>query len=216
MTNKNILILNISQNKDVVMTKTLIREGYQVSSVNSLAAAVKNTNLSACDLVITRADEPELLNLQLGQFPPEIGVLLICPKESIEKAIECAGIGIRSFLVEPYSAAKFKETVRQAINKNQMIAEGLRNKVLVTLEQANHLYANELEASKIFDVVVEMSFSVTQSDLVSIMIKDEDSGVFELKAVRGEISPALERISREAMVNGAQIIVDETTDGYVA
>jgi len=214
MITKNIIVLDITTAKEPFNAKPLLREGYNVTlarDVNETSQALSN---QTCDLIIARADAPELLNLHLAHFPAGTAAVVVCSRECVGKAIECAGTGIISFLIEPYTPAKLKATVQMAINRSEMIVEGVRNRVLATIEQANHLMANELESSRIFDVVTEMSRSVTGSDYVNLIIKDEITGNYELKAVRGASTPACERVCREAMINALPLMVDAANTEY--
>ena len=84
MTGQKLIILETDENKKLNV-QSLIKEGYQTHVVNKIDGAIKATKEQSYDLFILRHEEPELLNMLMANFPPELGKLVICPKNTLAK-----------------------------------------------------------------------------------------------------------------------------------
>ncbi|MDD5288133.1 MAG: histidine kinase [Dehalococcoidales bacterium] len=211
MLNKKLLILETDKDRKL-NSQALAREGYQITVVRNVTDAISTAASQPFDLLIVRPEQPELLNMLLAHFPPGIGTLIICPENKLKQTVECAGTGISSFLVEPFTINKFKEAIVTTINKTDMIEEGLRNRVLTSLEQANRLLAGEIEIDRFFNLVAEMSISGTKADYTSVIVKNEATGDYEVKASSGNTNSAYDKICRLAMIKSEPIIIDVATE----
>jgi len=214
MIDGKVLVLEPDTRLRLSRTRALARQGYHVTGVSSIEQAVKEAKQQIYDLLIVRVEEPELLNMLLAQFPTEISVLIVTTKEVVTKTAECAGTGIHSFLVQPFSLNKFKDTVARTIDRSRMLEEGLRSKILTTLEQANRLFASEDEIDQILRLVVEMSATETNADYVSLAVKNEVTGRFMIRAQKGNENRLWKRICHELMQAGEPILIDETSQNH--
>ena len=214
MIDGKVLVLEPNTRLRLSRTRALARQGYHVTGISSVEQAIKEANQQIYDLLIVRVEEPELLNMLLAQFPTEISVLIVTTKEVVAKTAECAGTGIYSFLVQPFSLNKFKDTVARTIDRSRMIEEGLRSKILTTLEQANRLFASEDEIDKILRLVVEMSAAETNADYVSLAVKNEVTGKFMIRAQKGNENRLWKKICHELMQAGEPILIDETSQNH--
>jgi len=209
-----VLILEADERFRSSWTRALSRDGFAVSGASSVREAVKAAKQQAYELLVVRAEEPEPLNMLFKQFFPEMGVLIITTEGAVSRIAECSGAGIHSFLVQPFSLRKFKGAVAQTLDRTRSVEEGLRSKILTTLEQANRLLASEAEASQFFKLIVEMSATGTRADYVSLAVKDEVTGKFVINAEQGEFKPAWETVCQELMEIGEPILVDGTTENH--
>ena len=212
MRSGKVLILESDERLEQSWTSALSQEGYCVSGVSGTEEAIEAAREQAYDLLVIRAEEPELLNMLLAQFPPEMGVLIVAREEAMSSAVECAGMGIYSFLIEPFGLRKFKEKVAQAIDRSRSVENSLRGKMLITLEQANRLLASEAETSQFFELVLEMGANGTKADYSSLAVKDEITGKFVIKAERGDSKASWKKICQEVMEPGEPILIDETME----
>jgi len=214
MRDGQVLVLEPDTRLRLSRTRALARQGYRVTGVSSIEQATKEANQQFYDLLIVRVEEPELLNMLLAQFPAEISVLIVTTKEIVAKAAECAGAGIRSFLVQPFSPNKFKDTVAHTIDSTRMMEEGLRSKILTTLERANRLFTSEDEIDQILRLVVEMSAAETDADYVSLAVKNETTGKFKIRVQKGNENRLWKKICHELMETGETILIDENSQNH--
>lgn len=209
-----ILILEADRRLRLSRASALLREGYYVTSVSSVEKAAKAAKHQSYELLITSVAEPELLNMLLARFPPEMGVLIIATEDTISKTAECSGTGIHAFLIQPFSVNKLKDTLAQTLDRTHAVTEGVRSKILTTLGYANRLLASEAEMDKFFRLVVEISAADTKSDYVSLSIKDEATGKLVIKAQVGDHKPSWKKICQQVTKIGEPILLDETTQNH--
>jgi len=206
-----ILLLESNNQLRLSRTHTLSQDGYYVNGVSTVKEAVKAAQQQSYELLIIRVEEPELMNMLIAQFPPEMSVLIITTEDTINKIAEHLGSGVHSFLFQPFSVTRFKERVAQSINKARMVKEGLRCKILTDLEQANRLLAAEDEIDKCFKLVIKLSAAITNADHVSLLIKDKTTGNVKIMARRGDHKLIWKKISEQVMDIGEPLLLDETT-----
>lgn len=211
MKSGKVLILETNRHLRLARTRALSQEGYYVTSLSSVEKAAKVARRQSYELLVISGEEPELLNMLLARFRPEMSVLIIATEDTITKAAGCSGTGIHSFLIKPFSMNKFKDSVARTIDRARMVKEDLRSKTLTDLEQANRLLASQAEIEQFFRLIVEISASSTKADHVSLATKDEATGKFVVKAQRGDYQPAWQKICQQTIKIGKPTLLDETT-----
>jgi len=211
MKGSEVLILEFDRRLRLSMTRALLRGGYHVKGVSSVERAVQAANRQSYELLIIGVKEPELLNMLLAKFPPALSVLIIATEDMARRVAECSGAGIHSFLIQPFSLDKFRSTVAHTVDRACLVKEGLRDKILASLEHANRLLASETDIDKFFKLVAEISAADTKADYVLLFIKDEATGKFVIKARVGGHKPAWQRICQQVMERGEPILLDGTT-----
>ena len=214
MRSGKVLILESNEHLSSSWTRTLSREGYSVTVSSSVKEAVEEAEQQSYELLVIHAEEPELIDMLLPQFPPEVSILIITTEDAVSGIVEGLGTGIHSFLIQPFSLSKFKKVVAQTMDRTRSVAESLGSKVLTTLEQANHLLDSEVEMDQFFKLIVEMSATGTGADYVSLAIRNEMTGKFVINAEQGKSKPAWASICQELMEIGEPILLDETTQNH--
>ncbi len=214
MRSGKVLILESNEHLRSSWTRTLSREGYSVTVSSSVKEAVEEAEQQSYELLVIHAEEPELMDMLLPQFPPEVSILIITTEDAVSRIVEGLGTGIHSFLIQPFSLSKFKKVVARTMDRTLSVAEGLRSKILTTLEQANHLLDSEVEMDQFFKLIVEMSATGTTADYVSLAIRNEMTGKFVINAEQGKSKPAWASICQELTEIGEPILLDETTQNH--
>ena len=209
-----VLILEADRGLRLSRTRTLSREGYSVTGVSSIKEAAKAAKRQSYELLVVRVEEPELLNMLLARCPPEMSVLIITTEDMVSKTAECSGTGIHSFLIQPFSVNKFKDSIVQTIDRAQSVKEGLRSRILTNLEQTNRLLASQTEMDQFFKLVVEISAASTRAEYVSLVVKDETTGRFMIKAQGGNHKPAWNKVCQQLIKTGQPILLDETIKNH--
>ncbi|MFB0559042.1 MAG: ATP-binding protein [Dehalococcoidales bacterium] len=209
--NGKVLISEANERLCLSRTRTLSQEGYYVTSVSNVKEATEAAKRQSYELLIIRLEEPELLNMLLAQFPPEMSVLIITTKDIISEIAECSGAGIHSFLIQPFSVNRFKDRVAQIIDRAHLVKEGFRSEILTDLEHTNRLLDSQAEIDQFFKLVVEICAASTKADYVSLAIKDEATGKSVIKAQLGDHKPAWGKICQHVMKIQEPVIFDEAT-----
>ena len=194
-----VLVAETDRTSRLSRTRLLKQEGYSVTGAATIEEAAKMAERESYDLLVIEVEEPELLNMLLAQFPADMSVLLIASGDIAARAAECSGAGIHSFLIEPFTAVRFKSAVLQTIDRARLVKESLRNQVLTSLEQANHKLAVENEVGNFFRLIVEIGANSTGADCVSLSTLDEMTGKTEVQVRLGEFKPDWEQLSDRLM-----------------
>lgn len=211
MRSGKVLILESDRDRRLSWTRTLSREGYHVTDASSVEEAVKVANRRAHELLIISMKEPEFLDAILAKFSPGLGVLIISAEEQVNRIVECSGVGIHSFLIQPFSLAKLKTTVAQTIEGAHLVKECFQDKILMNLEHTTRLLLSEADEDKLFKLVADISAARTNADYVSLLIKDNTTGEFVVKARIGDQKPNWEKVCQRVTETGKPILLDETT-----
>jgi signal transduction histidine kinase len=183
--NGRLLIVEEDRRLRLARVRALSRIGYQVDDFATAEQAAEAAKKQSYALSVISVSEPGSLAMLLACFPPETGVLLVTEAEELLKTAECPGIGICSFLVKPFPVRKFVETVVRTVDRAQAVVEGLRSRILDDLERGNRLLPAVPEADQFLRLVVEISAAKTKADYVSLLVKDDRSGEFVVKAEQG-------------------------------
>lgn len=215
MSNGRILIIEAGKELLMARTKTLSRDGYQVTGVTSIEEALKVISEQDYELLILRPQEPELLNLMLVRFPADLAVLVVAPEAEISRAAVSSGTGIRAFLAEPFSANKLRETVVRTINGRRLVAENFRNKALMTLGQASHLLTPGIDIDKFLNIAAEMSAAATSADYVSLITRNEKSPEYRVRARHGEPADVWDSLCSQLAGATEPILIDVGSESHL-
>lgn len=113
--------------------------------------------------------------------------------------------------IQPFSLAKLEATVVQAIEGVHLLKEGSQDKILMNLEHITRLLLSETDEDKLFKLVAEISAARTNADYVSVLIKDNATGEFVVRARIGDQKPNWEKVCQRVTETGKPILLDETT-----
>ena len=192
--------------------RVLSLEGYEITGVSSFEEAVELAKQQPFDLLIVTVEEPEFLKLLLSQLPPDLSVLIIATEDLIAKTVEYSGTGIRSFLIQPFSVNKFKDTVEYTITRASLLKQKLKDNIMVGLGHTSNMLASEEQIDKFLELVVSISASNTKADFVSLSLKDEVTGKFVDKAHFGDYRLIPEDVYQQAIKKrGAPVLFDAST-----
>lgn len=214
MISNKVLLLEVDKRLRLSRARTLSREGYAVTSVSSIDKAIKAVHRQSYELFIVNVEAPELLNLLCAHFPPEISALIVVTKDNVKKTAECSGTGARSFLIQPFGAAEFRDTVAKTISEARLVKEVFRNKILTNMEQTNRSLASSDGVERLFKHVVEVSASGSKADYVSLAVKDEWSGKLVSKEEWGNPEPTWQKIRQQIMNISKPLVIDETVKNH--
>jgi len=223
---EKIIIVDDEQRMCESLTALLTGDGYSVESYREAQGAAEAIRRGKVDLVITDIKMPELSGLDLlrivKEVDEEIPVILMTGYASLDTAIEAVGIGAYDYLMKPIEFTYLEMAVRRALEKRKSALE--RRQLLERLKIATLLQErriNELNAlyeagksigsaanlSELLRQIVTLASSVTEAQVGSIMLFDEDQQTLRIAAAIG-LDPEI--------VDKAQVSVGESIAGYVA
>lgn len=124
---KKILIVDDEINIGLILSKFLIRNGFEVDSVTSGSAAVealaKETyTLVLCDFRLEDTDGREILKKIKGSYP-NTGVIIITGYSDIKLAVELIKMGAYDYITKPLYPDEILSTINKAIETQEALSK---------------------------------------------------------------------------------------------
>lgn len=188
-------VLLIEADPAIQYTKSrlLMKDRYAVTIASNFHEAVQISRNELFDLIILTTDSPELLNMSLSQFPPQVPVLIQADSKIAGDLIQTSDGGIRYYLFSPYSNLKFRKTVKQVINKTLILKESIRKEILTSFGVVKSNLAIESGIDKFLENIAQIAAEGTSSDYVSIILS-ESTDVIPVKSERGNYSSSWDAV----------------------
>lgn len=201
---EKILIIDDESRMCDSLAELLEGSGYRVQTTQSAPSAVELLKQEPFDLVITDIKMPELTGLDIlkvvREIDPETIVILMTGYASLESALEAIKNGAFEYLLKPVEFTQLEISVRRGLEKRE--AAMARKKLLEELKQANCNLNNRLQEinalyeagkslgyttdiSKLLDKIVALAAEVTQAEIGSLMLINEETDILTIKAYRG-------------------------------
>jgi two-component system, NtrC family, nitrogen regulation response regulator NtrX len=90
--------------------------------VEAIEKLSKNYDLVLCDIKMPKADGIEVLNFAREHFP-DTSIVMISGHADLDTAVECMRKGAYDFISKPPDLNRFIQTVRNALDRNQLVAQ---------------------------------------------------------------------------------------------
>jgi len=209
MARERILILETDKDLLTSRTKSLSREGYMVVGVSSVERALEAMSEQSYELLIVRPEAPDLINMLLVRFPADIAVIIIASQSNIGRVAEGSGIGVHSFLIEPFTAHKLHQAVTRSLSGRRAVIDKLRDHALTIFGQARHLPSPNIDLEGYFRIVAEMSAVGTGADCVSLVMKDDLSHQYVTGALYGKAVPGFDELCAQFSGSSEVVLVFE-------
>lgn len=223
---EKILVIDDESRMCDSLAELLGGSGYKVQTTQSAPAAVELLKQEPFDLVITDIKMPELTGLDIlkvvKEIDPETIVILMTGYASLESALEAIKNGAFEYLLKPVEFTQLEISVRRGLEKRE--ASLARKELLDELKRANYNLNNRLqeinalyEAGKslgyttdigtLLDKIVALAAEVTQAEIGSLMLINEETDILTIKAYRG--------LDRE-IADSVSLPLGSSIAGYVA
>ncbi len=223
---EKILVIDDESRMCDSLAELLGGSGYKVQTTQSAPAAVELLKQEPFDLVITDIKMPELTGLDILKVVKEIDsetiVILMTGYASLESALEAIKNGAFEYLLKPVEFTQLEISVRRGLEKRE--ASLARKELLDELKWANYNLNNRLqeinalyEAGKslgyttdigtLLDKIVALAAEVTQAEIGSLMLINEETEILTIKAYRG--------LDRE-IADSVSLPLGSSIAGYVA
>jgi len=166
MRKKNILV--VDNDRDILnsLSQFLSLEGFQVSGVETLKAAVSELQEQTYCLVIADINLPDGNGLELldkvNRDYPETVVIIITGYGTIENAVEAIKRGAYEYLTKPIADDELRLAVERAVKQQSLMSENER--LRLQLEQKYRLenvISQNYKMAKIFELVDAVADSTT-------------------------------------------------------
>ena len=171
-----VLIIDDEENIRSSLRKILIREGYQVVTIESGEAAVSCLLVQAFDLVLIDLKLPgiggiEVLELLQQQFPETVAIILTA-HGSLETAIQALRHGAHDYLLKPCNPLDLLNSVRNGLLERQQRQELLSEMDNLTsnLNQIRATLAGQLGQSPVAESQLSQEYSKRFLQQGSVMI----------------------------------------------
>jgi len=206
---KEILLVEESLTLLLARLKTLGSEGYQATIVASAAEAVREIKGGSYDLVIADAEVPEMLEVLSSAMIP---ALIMVDEEKAGTVARELPMGIWALLVKPFTAARFRQAVAEAIEQAGAVKDAMQQRILLPLNSRSKLMVSEAEMSRFFGHILDMTAAETEADGVAVLILDEKNSQVIVKAEIGlqpNGSGACIRLANRTMELAQSLMVNE-------
>jgi len=187
MPRANILVVDTDKNSLLEKVKAAVGEYHQVESVPGVEKAIDLVKKRRFDLLITEMEAPNCAGLSLAEKvrrgDPAIAMVLIGDYRSIDRAFHRLGPGPQSFVAQRFTASKLKRAVEDALERRRLIRDNKRLKALLPLFDVCKTLMSEVDLEKLFNVILEIVWSETEADSVSLLLLDETQRELVVTAV---------------------------------
>jgi len=189
MATGNILVVNTSQDSLVEKIGNVIGERYQIVGVSSSKEAIELMKRQRFDLLVATIKSPDLTGLVLAEkarrSDPALGIVLLGDRQSIDIASGQLSAGPQVFLSQRFTPAELERALEDALELRRLTRDNKRLKALFPLLEISKTMMSEVELSKLFDVILDIVWTETEADGVSLMLLDEAQQELAVRAVLG-------------------------------
>src|SRR6195952_3579819 len=124
---KKILIIDDEVNVALLLSKFLIRNGFDVSTASSGSSGLEQLkngefNLVLCDFRLEDTDGREMLK-QIKIHYPQTGVIIITGYSDIKMAVELIKMGAYDYITKPLYPDEILNTITKAIETHYALVE---------------------------------------------------------------------------------------------
>ena len=187
MPRANILVVDTDKNSLLEKVKAAVGECHQVEGVPGGEKAIDLVKKRRFDLLITEMEAPNCAGLSLAEKvrrgDPAIAMVLIGDYHSIDRAFHRLEPGPQSFIAQRFTASKLKRAVEDALERRRLIRDNKRLKALLPLFEVSKTLMSEVDLEKLFNVILEIVWSETEADSVSLLLLDETQRELVVTAV---------------------------------
>jgi response regulator RpfG family c-di-GMP phosphodiesterase len=210
MNHDRILVVDDEEHIRKLCSEILQRKKFNVTTFSTANAALDAARNNTYDLLLTDISMPgmdglELLR-QIKDLHRDITAVVMTGYGTVNNVVQSLHLGAHGFLIKPFSQRDLVQSVEEALERNQLIRENTRLKLLVPLFELGKTFLSELHLEALLDKVTEVSIKETRSDSASVVLLKE-SGDPIPKSFRGSKSVLGDDAYRSMMENcGAWIV----------
>lgn len=180
--NKRILIVDDEEEIRKALAKILEREGYEILQASDGSSALQIIRDQRVNVVLADLRMPGMNGMELLQsikiMRPEIEVIIITGKGTIEDAVECLKKGAYDFITKPFKRVNIIKSITKALDNQKLFIE---NKQLKDMLEGLRHYRRIIGTSASMMEVMKTVEQVSQSS-ATVLIQGESGTGKELVA----------------------------------
>jgi putative nucleotidyltransferase with HDIG domain len=166
-----------------ILTDFLEMEGYRVSCAADGQEALNQLAVDSVDLVITDLKMPNLGGIelidQLSKMKEPPVILVMTGYGTVETAVGAMKRGAYDYIGKPFKVEDVVHVVRRGLEKKKLEQENIQLKETVSLYKMSEALNQGLSLDRILEVIVDTTMREVDCDVVSLILKSENSGRYE-------------------------------------
>ncbi len=167
----------------------LTGEGYQVTTAENGADALRELAQNPVDLMITDIKMPGIDGLELFERVKQAGgdivTVFITGHGTLDTAIEALMRGVEGFVRKPFTEQELLGAVERAITKSRLQKENIRLKAIIPVFEISKVLVSEFDLAGLFRIITEVIVQEFQADRLSLMLIEETAGELMIRASHG-------------------------------
>jgi two-component system response regulator PilR (NtrC family) len=164
MAKARVLIVDDEKSMRDLLSITLEKEGYDVSSATGGEAAIEMLHRDSVDVVITDLRMPKVDGLQVlraaKEISPDTTVIMITAVASTESAVEAMKLGAYDYITKPFKLDEVNLIVRNALERKRLRDENLYlRRQLETQHRFENIIGKSGRITEVFDTIRKIADS---------------------------------------------------------
>jgi response regulator RpfG family c-di-GMP phosphodiesterase len=197
-----------------ILSDFLTMEGFVVRAVEDGAAALKELQRRAYNLVISDLKMPNLGGLELLQKIAELNINVVCiimtGFGTVETAIEAMKRGAYDYILKPFKVEEVVHVVQRALERQRLQQENMRLKEALSLYKVSEAIAGSLSVDLILDLILEATIQEMDADVAQLLLEDPATGKLAERSVK--LSARLGAGGVETALNLDEILLQYRAD----
>lgn len=185
---EKILIIDDEEDTRRVATEALKEKTYQVVAATGSSKVIERIE-EHFDLLLTdpRLLEMNGLNLlqRIKDIQPDVSIIIMTTGDVKENFLRYFQLGIKGFILKPFTSEELLECVEKTLEENRMIKEKIRIKVMNPLFEISKVFLQEINLHDVLQLILLIAKRETDADVVSLMLIDEKTGELSIAASKG-------------------------------
>ncbi len=188
-------ILIVDDDEDIgrLYETWLAQNGYLPVCMTRPREALNRIEQEEFDLLLVDMTMPEMDGLELlraaKSIRPDLPAIAITAHSALNHAIESLEVGASAFLLKPITEEELLHGVGDVLERDRLMEENLRLKVLMPLYEVSESLILSTNMSTLLGQVVGVAASETDSDRVTLMLKDAETSRLSVKVAYPSLPP---------------------------
>lgn len=167
-----------------ILTDFLEMEGYVVVAAGDGNEALQRLAAEPVDLVITDLKMPNMGGIelieQISRMKTQPIVLVMTGFGTVETAVGAMKRGAYDYILKPFKVEDVVHIVKRGLDKKKLEQENIQLKETLSLYTMSEALNQGLSIDRILEIIVDTTMGEVECDVVSLVLKNENSGKPEL------------------------------------
>jgi signal transduction histidine kinase/DNA-binding response OmpR family regulator len=213
MPQEKILIVDDEPEIVEVCMRMLEAEGYEVEGAWSGREAIEKAKEKEFDLLLADIVMPDMSGLEtfqkIREFNPDITGVVITAYGALDHALSAIDLGIKGFIIKPFTIEKLEKTVAEALEKVRLERENVRLKALLPLFELNRTFMRTVDLNELLKRIVQVAEGETKADRTSLALLDEETQKLAIKTSVGLPPETVSKALREFEIEISERVARE-------